>query len=55
MGIDEKISNLMLFKRKKWGKENKMATQVVHIVYVSCALLNNNLLVPYLVLSFIHT
>ena len=31
-----------------------MATQVVHIVYVSCALMSSNLQVPDLVLSYVH-
>ena len=43
----------MLFKINKWGKENKITTQVVQIVYVSCALLIDHLQVPYLVLALI--
>ena len=40
---------------KKYGeKKVKMATQVVHKVYVSCALMNINLQVPDLVLSYVH-
>ena len=43
----------MLFKRNKWGKENKIATKVVQIVYDPCALLIDHLQVPYLVLALI--
>ena len=40
--------------KNKRGREIKFVTQVMHIVYVSCALMNNNLKVPYLVLYFIY-
>ena len=40
--------------KKKRGREIKFVTQVMHIVYVSCALMNDNLQVPYLVLYFIY-
>ena len=43
----------MLFKRNKWGKENKIATQVVQIVNDPCVLLIENLQVPYSILDLI--
>lgn len=36
------------------GKGNKIVTQVVHIAYVSCALMSINLQVPDFVLSYVH-
>ena len=42
--------NWILYKK---GKGNKIATQVVQIVYVLCALLIDNLQVPFSVLGLI--
>ena len=48
------VKDLKLDAIWKKGKGNKIATQVVQIVYVSCALLNDNLQVPYSVLYLIY-